>query len=110
MKIDPGDLNKRIKILLEIPGEEDEEGFASQNQTKQIRNCWASFSRTSGTEQIKSGKEVSDVKCRFLIRHSKIEITREMYIWYGSAKYNILYINDYEDSHEYDEIWCEKVV
>lgn len=110
MTVNPGKLDKKISIFKTVSGVDEDTGFDTGSTEKIIREPWASFSRTSGTEQIKSGKEMTDVKCRFLIRHSKTDLDNTMLIRYRGDVYNILYINDYEDSHEYDEIWCEKVV
>lgn len=52
---------------------------------------------------------MSEVQCRFLVRHTEKKLTTDMKILYDGALYEILYINDYEDSHRYDEIWSRKV-
>lgn len=107
MQVNPGELNKRIEIYC-MDSEDDDEEFPVPVK-KTVRSTWASFKRTSGTEKFRSGKDMSEVQCRFLARHTLRELNTDMKILYDGATYEILYINDYEDSHRYDEIWCRKV-
>jgi SPP1 family predicted phage head-tail adaptor len=64
--------------------------------------------RTSGTEVIKANADFADVKMRFLIRCPKATITREMIVRYG-VDYEIEYVNDYNDAHEYVEIIASRI-
>lgn len=107
MQVNPGELNKRIEIYC-MDSEDDDEEFPAPIK-KTVRSTWASFKRASGTEKFRSGKDMSEVQCRFLVRHTEKKLTIDMKILYNGASYEILYINDYEDSHRYDEIWCRKV-
>lgn len=116
MQINPGELNKKIQIIEQQTDALDDDGFSMESVHNEngvsyptVRSCAASFRRTSGTELVKAGKEITDIKCRFLIRKGKTEITEKMQIVYAGDIYDILYINDYEDSHRYVEIWCRKV-
>lgn len=108
MEVNPGELNKRIVIFQVVPDGEDDEGYPLGTEEKVIRKCWAKFSRTGGTEAVKSGSEMESLKCRFLVRYSKKEIDESMQIRYAGKIFNIKYVNDYGDSHEYIEIWCER--
>lgn len=109
MQVNPGELNKRIEILRHRENTVfDDEGYPIDCGTEIVRKPMAKFSRTSGTESVKAGKELTDIKCRFLVRHTKIEINESMFIRYRGNIYDIEYINDYEDKHEYDEIWCTR--
>lgn len=110
MNVNPGKLDKRISIVLNtVSDEKDEDGFPIGEKKEIIRSCWASFKRTSGTEKAKAGKELSETECRFLIRWTSVLIDTGMQVEYAGENYDILFVNDYEDSHEYMEIWCKKV-
>lgn len=109
MQVDPGELNKRIQIIKESSEERDEDGFPVKREII-IRKCWAKFSRDSGTEQARSGSDFVEIKCRFLIRHTKTKINEGMKVKYGNDIYEVKYVNDYGDEHRYDEIWCERVM
>jgi len=106
MTINPGDLNKRISFIENI-STQDSDGYdiATQNV---FYSCWAKFSRTSGTEVVKESADFSEVKSRFLIRYTNRKINRKMAIRYDGDEYEIQYINDYGDNHEYIEIMCMK--
>lgn len=105
MDINIGDLNKRISIV-SITTTDNENGFPIKSETV-FYSCWAKYSQTSGTEITKSGADFSNVKCRFLIRWTPKEIIRKMYVKYKEKNYNIEYLNEYGDSHEFIEIWCK---
>lgn len=64
MNINPGELNKRIQIILEKNGGCDEDGFPL-NEEKVIRSCYAKVSYTSGKEMIQAGSEFSQAKSGF---------------------------------------------
>jgi SPP1 family predicted phage head-tail adaptor len=105
MDVNIGELNKRIDII-SITTEDNENGFPIPKETV-FYSCWAKYSQTSGTELTKADADFSDVKCRFLIRYTPKEITRKMFVKYKGKNYNIAYLNEYGDSHEFIEIWCE---
>ncbi|RDU22762.1 phage head closure protein [Anaerosacchariphilus polymeriproducens] len=105
MNVNAGELNKRIKII-KTTITQNPNGF--EEVTKEtVRECWAKFNRTSGTEMFKSNADFGEVKTRFLVRYSSVEITRKMLVEYAGKTYNIAYVNNYEDSNEYIEIWCD---
>ncbi len=106
MQINPGELNKKIAIYSKAGGK-DGDGFPSGSETL-VLSCYAKVTRTSGTEVIKAGTDLADVKTRFLIRFPKPEITRKMIVRYG-VDYEIEYANDYEDAHEYMEIIATRI-
>lgn len=105
MNVNPGELNKKIKIVLR-EGTKDKDGFKTL-EDKVIREPYAKVTRTSGTEQMKAGTEMSIIKCRFLVRYSKKEITNDMFVLYKGIYYQIEYVNNYGDSNEYIEIVTE---
>lgn len=105
MNINPGELNKKITIV-EIVSITDNDGYETETENI-LRSPWAKFTRTSGTETVKANADFGEIKARFLVRYTPLEITRKMFIRYNGDKYNIAYVNDYEDKHEYIEIWCD---
>lgn len=107
MKINAGELNKRIEFY-KRETVTDADGYDSDT-TVLVHSCWAKFSRTSGTEMFKANADFAEIKCRFLIRHTKKPLDRKMFVRYAGADYEIVYINDYEDAHEYIEIWCKRL-
>lgn len=107
MNINPGEFNKRIKII-SIGGTADADGYITPVRTT-VWECYAKFSRTSGTELIKSNADFADVKVRFLMRMPPVAIDRKMIIEYVGVDYEIEYTNDYADSHEYVEIFASRV-
>lgn len=109
MNINPGDLDKKIQIIekVNVPGTS---GFPISSTEQIIRQPWAAFKRTTGKEKIQSGTEMSSTEARFIIRASSTEITTKMIIRYDGNDYEIKYINEYNDSKEYIEIWTELVV
>lgn len=106
MNVNPGELGKRIQLVSKTTTE-DADGYTVEMETV-VRTCWAKFSRTSGSELTKNNAEFSDVKCRFLMRYAA-GIDRKMIVRYGGADYGIVYVNDYDDRHEYIELWCERL-
>ena len=103
MNINPGKLNKKIRIVRFI-GNEDPDGFDTCAE-EVVRTCYAGVSNTSGTEIIRANAEFAEAKKRFLIRASGTEINTNMYVRYRGGLYNITYINNYSDDNEYLEIW-----
>lgn len=104
MNINPGEFNKRIAIYTQST-----DTFHAVTETLYY-SCAAKFSRTSGTEVIKSGANLANVSARFLIRYPVTKtIDRTMIVKYGGVKYQIEYVNDYEDNHKYVEIFAKLV-
>lgn len=108
MNVNPGDLDKRIRICAVTDSQQDEDGFETVGVERVVRKCWAQFTQRSGTEITRSGSEFSETKDRFLVRASKIPITTDMYIRYAGDLYDIQYTNGYGDSGEYMELWTVK--
>lgn len=108
MVVNPGTLNKRIQICKDTRTQNNN-GFYEENEAI-IRECWAKISNSSGTESIKSGTDLSVVKSRFFIRYHRTisDIQTGWYIRYKDNIYDIEFINDYEEAHEYLEIWAVK--
>lgn len=104
MNVNPGELNKKISIISKSKTL-DPDGYDITTESA-VHSCWAKFTRTSGTEMTKANADFAEVKARFLIRYTKAAIDRKMIVRYHGTDYEIVYINDYEDAHEYMEIWC----
>lgn len=110
MVIDTGKLNKRIQIIDKTIDESnvDEAGYPVEVE-RVVRSCYASVKRTSGSETVKANADFSTERIRFCVRYTPVKISKKMYVRYNEIDYNIVYINDYNDSHELVEIWCELV-
>ena len=90
MHVDAGELNKRIEIVRE-DRTKTSNGYDEITETV-VHRCWAKFTQTSA---------------RFLIRWTERAIDRKMAVRYGGSRYEIEYINDYGDGHQYIELWCK---
>ena len=106
MNVNPGELDKKIKIVFFDAAEKNRNGFSERKETV-VRNTYAKVTRTKISEIIKAGREINVTKCRFLMRYSKREITRGMFVKYQGKYYQIEYVNNYGDSNEYIEIMTE---
>lgn len=104
MGVNAGKLNKRVEIV-RISTSPDADGYAAPTETV-IRRPWAQFSRISGTETLRQGADMGDVKVRFLVRFGHTAISRKDRVRYSGADYEIEYVNDYGDSGEYTELMC----
>lgn len=102
MDVNAGKLDKRVEIV-RISTSPDADGYAAPTETV-IRRPWAQFSRTSGTEALRQGADMGDIKVRFLIRSGHTSISRKDRVRYSGADYEIEYVNDYGDSGEYTEL------
>ena len=102
MYVDAGQLNKHIEII-RLSTTPDADGYTTPTETV-IRRPWAQFSRVSGTEALRTGADMGDVKVRFLIRSGHVAISRKDRVRYKGADYEIEYVNDYGDRGEYTEL------
>lgn len=103
MKVNPGELNKKIQIIRDTGTKTDADGYPLRNK-QIIRECYAKVSRVSGTEKVKANADIGEIVCRFLVRTSDITIERDMVVQYQGEPYDIQYPNDYGDRGEYTEI------
>lgn len=104
MNVNPGELSKRIKIVSVVFGV-DSDGFPIIVSETIIHECWAKAGNTSGTELIKAGAEFVEAKTRFLIRYTSKTINEDMQVIFNGDYYNISYVNNYEYSNDYIEIF-----
>ena len=107
MNVNAGELNKKISIYSREKTE-DADGYETISDVL-VHSCWAKFSRTSGTETFKANADFSETKVRFLIRYTKAPIDRKMFVRYAGTDYEITFINDYGDAHQYIELWCKRL-
>lgn len=107
MNVNPGELKQRIEIV-RMPDSMDEDGYPV-GEMQQVLKCWAKFSRTSGKEVYKANADYADVSVRFMIRHTSKSLDNKMSVLYNGDRYDIRYINEYNDSHEYIELMAEYI-
>lgn len=106
MYVNAGELDKRIAIYRKP--EKTAGGYVPEGaKPKLVRRCSAKFSTTSGTELVKANADFGEARVRFLIRYTRTEIDRKMFVRYRGNDYEILYINPYGDSGEYLELMCK---
>lgn len=105
--VDIGELNQKISFI-KLEKSEDSDGYPITSR-KKVRTAWAKVSRVSGTEQVRAGADKLIEKIRFLIRWSPVAIDRKMIVNYRGNDYEIEFINDYEDMHNFEEIWCNRI-
>lgn len=106
--MNPGKLNKRIKIYKQVK-KHDEYGEPIEEK-ELIHSCWASVKNKSGREQFKSVAPFNKTVTSFLIRYTKKSIDTTMTIEFQGEEYNIVYVDNYEFRNKYIEITAEKVV
>lgn len=102
MDIDAGDLIHRIAIYARTRVQ-DADGYYTESE-RLVRRCWAKFSRMSGTEISRANADYTEIKVRFLIRAASVPIDRKMLVRYGGDDYDIVYVNDYANRHEFVEL------
>ena len=67
MHVDAGKLSKRIQFLRKTTAK-DADGYDVPGEPQPVRETWAQFSQTSGTELIRANAEFGEAKVRFLTR------------------------------------------
>lgn len=107
MHVDAGKLSKRIRFLRRTT-KKDADGYDVPGEPELVRETWAQYSQTSGTELVRAGAEFGEAKVRFLTRYYADIQDRRLLIRYDGRDYNILYVNTYGDEGKYMEFWCER--
>lgn len=103
MNINPAELRQTVEIFEKRKTAVDSAGFpVSENHT--VRTCKAKTSRLSASEINRAEGDWTLEQIRFLVRYTSTQITRDMFVKWGQRVYEIMYINDYGDRHEYIEI------
>lgn len=107
MHVDAGKLSKRIQFLRKTTAK-DADGYDVPGDPELVRETWAQYSQTSGTELVRAGAEFGESKARFLVRYYDDIQDRRLTIHYDGRDYDILYLNAYGDEKTYTEYWCER--
>lgn len=107
MHVDAGKLSKRIQFLRKTTAK-DADGYDVPGEPELVRETWAQYSQTSGTELVRAGAEFGEAKVRFLTRYYADIQDRRLMIRYDGRDYDILYLNAYGDEKTYTECWCER--
>lgn len=105
--VNAGELNKRIEILA-LEMQKDADGYDTEEREVVFLRPWAKVTEHSGSEQIKNGADVGDIKIRFLIRQPAKEITRKMTVRYKGKTYPIEHVGPCGNSKMWAEIWCTR--
>ena len=108
MDIKIEELNKKISIVTEVLVDN---GNGVDIPTEVIYcTTWAKIANISGTEVFKANADYNKVVTRFIVRFRKDkQYTTDMQIKYKSNTYNIIYVNNYNESSEFIEIVAEVV-
>lgn len=116
--INPGRLNKKIKIYKQTNSHDD---YGEPIDDKDlIHECWASVRNKSGKEQFETVTPYAKTITSFLIRYTKKNIDTTMTIEFckrdiksdrrkQDSTYNIVYVDNYNFSNEWIEITAERV-
>lgn len=107
MYIDAGKLNKRVQFIATIK-QLNSSGEVTSEYEEVVRECWAQFSQTSGTELIKANADFGEAKVRFLVRYHPRVLDRRLKLRYDGRDYEVKYVNTYGDGMRYVELWCER--
>lgn len=108
MKLNVGELNKRIAVITIVIVQNDN-GFNVEQEIA-YSNTWAKVANMSGTEVFKNGADYSKVITKFIVRYSRTKLyTTDMKIRYNGKLYNIMYANDYSESNDFVELICEVI-
>lgn len=107
MHVDAGKLSKRIQFLRKTTAK-DANGYDVPGEPELVRETWAQYSQTSGTELVRASAEFGEAKVRFLTRYYADIQDRRLMIRYDGRDYDILYLNTYGDEKTYTEYWCER--
>ncbi len=105
--INAGKYSKRITIK-KVVYSEDAEAFPIQTETD-VLTAYASVRTIRGYTLITSNTDFSKAFTNFTIRYPKVEITRDMLIYYNGRKYTIEYINNIDEANIELELQAKEV-
>lgn len=111
--MNPGKLNKRIKILEFAEGEDGAGGYLDNWITgegwNEIITVWANINPLSGRDLIMAQQTMSEITHKITIRYNS-NIKSSHIIAYNSRRFDIQYIRNTQEKNTYLEILCvEKV-
>lgn len=108
MDIGTGELNRRISIVTITKGT-DASGFPADSEDEYCKS-WSKVSNMSGTETFKAGGDFNKVITKFLVRYRSDKVfTTDLKIRYGEL-YDITFVNDYNNSHEFIELLGQVII
>lgn len=111
-------LNKRVDIYKKAQPE-DSEGKKQLNELGEVyytdsklKTIWASIVPQTGKLQIQQANTIlSNVTHKIIVRYeSGKDITQDMYIMYGTHRFDISYILDPYYKHETLELFAQEVI
>ena len=102
MNVNPGEMNKRIRIE-RASREQDAAGYGPKTW-EPVLETWAKVTRESGSELRQREADYSLENLRLLLRTPAQAIDRKMTVVYRDRRYEIDYLNDYGDRGEYLEM------
>lgn len=102
-EIDPGNFNKKIRILRYLPEENPLGG--EKTSLKPVRTMWAWVHPIRGQELMEYYQDTNQVELRVTIRYTK-NISEQDVIEYHGRQLQITTIVDIEEAHVYLEIYC----
>lgn len=104
--IEIGKLNKRITIQQKVLITDDE-GYQKEDW-KDVATVWSKVENLHGREFFQAQAVNSKASCKFTIRYKK-GLSTAMRILYDGKLYNILYVDDIQESHRFIEIMSEVI-
>lgn len=107
MHVDAGKLDKKVQFLAHVK-KLNASGEVIAETDEVVRECWAQYSQTSGTEIVKANADFGEAKVRFLVRHHPRVLDRRLTLRYDGRDYEIEYLNTYGDRGQYVEVWCTR--
>lgn len=99
-------LNKRITIQEYTEYKTDEGMYIKEWKDK--ATVWASIKNLHGGEFFQAQAVNSKATCKMRIRYIK-GLDTNMRIKYNEKSYNIVYLDDINERHEYIEVLCEVI-
>lgn len=107
MHVDAGRLDKKVQFLAHVK-KLNASGEVIAETDEVVRECWAQYSQTSGTEIVKANAGFGEAKVRFLVRYHPRVLDRRLTLRYDGREYEIEYLNTYGDRGQYVEVWCTR--
>ncbi len=98
MARNPGEYNKKIKIVKSIPAK-DNDGFYTNDNYEVVLQTFAKVKTTSGFTLIVNDSDFEKALTNFTIRYPKAEITRDMYVEFKGRYYSIEYLNNVDEAN-----------
>ncbi len=106
--MDPGKLNKRIKIKEPSP-KKDSDGFKTKSEPKVIFTTWAAAYPLKGKEFWNAKTTHSKKVMKFICRYRK-GVDEDMIVEYKDVDYEIIDVINVDEANKYLQILAEKVM